>query len=78
MCLYLRVSACVLLVLGMYTTSAQAHFSVEMSDTHNSRYGRDEIKVGPCGRADGARGENVYTYSPGETISVSWIESLNA
>ena len=70
----LGISACLLIVLGMCTTSAHAHFAVDMSDTHASRYGPGEIKAGPCGRPDGARGENVHEYSPGETISVSWIE----
>jgi len=72
--LRLGISALLLIMLGMYPASASAHFSVDMSDTHVSRYGPGEIKNAPCGRPDGTRSDNVYTYSPGETINVSWIE----
>lgn len=70
----LRASACLLVALGMCAVGAHAHFSVDMSDTHVSRYGPGEIKSAPCGRPDGARGGNVYTYSPGEKVNVSWVE----
>ena len=69
-----RVSACLLVVLGLCASSVPAHFSVDMADTHRSRYGPGEIKSAPCGRPDGERGSEVYTYSPGETIKVSWVE----
>ena len=70
----LLVSACLLVVLGLCAGGAHAHFSVDMSDTHTSRYGPGEIKSAPCGRPDGERGANVHTYAPGETIKVSWVE----
>ena len=70
----LRVSACLLVVLGLCAGGAHAHFSVDMSDTHKSRHGPGEIKSAPCGRPDSARGDHVHTYAPGETIKLSWIE----
>ena len=70
----LRVAACLLVLLGVCAGSAYAHFSVDLSDTHKSRHGPGEIKSAPCGRPDGAAGEHIYTYSPGQTINVSWVE----
>lgn len=70
----LRATACLLVLLGMCAGSVHAHFSVDLSDTHKSRYGPGEIKSAPCGRPDGAAGEHIYTYSPGQTINVSWVE----
>jgi MYXO-CTERM domain-containing protein len=55
---------------------ASAHISLEEGGTHKSRYGDGEIKGGPCGRLNGARGPNVYTYAPGQKITVSVIESI--
>lgn len=72
--MHLRACACLLVLLGMCTGSTQAHFAVDMSDTHVSRYGPGEIKSAPCGRPDGERGEHVHTYAPGETIELSWVE----
>ena len=69
-----RASACLLLLLGLGAGPAHAHFAVDFADTHQSRYGPGEIKSAPCGRPDGERGEHVYTYAPGETITVSWVE----
>jgi hypothetical protein len=56
--------------------AASAHISLEAAGTHLSRYGEDEIKDGPCGRTNGKRGTNVYTYKPGETITISVLENL--
>ena len=55
---------------------ASAHISLEQGGTHVSRYGDGEIKDAPCGRANGQRGTNVYTYRPGETIKVSIVEFI--
>jgi hypothetical protein len=55
---------------------ASAHLSLESAGTHKSRYGDDEIKHGPCGRVDGKRGTNVYTYKPGETITIKALENI--
>jgi hypothetical protein len=55
---------------------AWSHISLEKGGTHLSRYGDGEIKAGPCGRKDGARGTNIYTYEPGQTITVSVVEFI--
>jgi hypothetical protein len=55
---------------------AAAHISLEQGGTHRSRYGEGELKAGPCGKAGGIRGTNVYTYAPGQKISVSAVEFI--
>jgi hypothetical protein len=56
---------------------ALAHISLEEAGTHKSRYGDAELKSGPCGKAGGvARGTNIYTYAPGQKITVSLIETI--
>lgn len=66
-----------LAVILLAASAAWAHTSLEQAGTHLSRYGDAEIKVGPCGRANGTRGTNVYTYAPGETITVSAKEYIS-
>jgi hypothetical protein len=56
--------------------AAAAHISLEEGGTHRSRYGDGELKAGPCGKAGGTRGPNVYTYAPGQKITVSVVESI--
>jgi hypothetical protein len=34
-------------------------------------------KVGPCGRLNGARSTNVATFRPGETITITWRETID-
>jgi hypothetical protein len=55
---------------------AAAHISLEKGGTHLSRYGDTaaDIKAGPCGRTAGTRGSHIYSYKPGETITVSIVE----
>jgi len=72
--MHLRISACLLGVLGLWAGNADAHFAVDLSDTHVSRNGPGEIKSAPCGRPEGTRGEHVHTYAPGQTINLSWVE----
>jgi len=55
---------------------ASAHISLEQAGTHKSRYGDGELKDGPCGRKGGTRGTNVYTYAPGQKITVSVLETI--
>lgn len=55
---------------------AAAHISLEQGGTHLSRYGEIELKDLPCGRAGGTRGTHVYTYEPGQTITVSVVETV--
>lgn len=60
----------------VWASIARAHISLEQGGTHKSRYGdgAQMQKTGPCGVADGKRGENVYTYEPGQTITVKLVE----
>jgi hypothetical protein len=55
---------------------ALAHISLELAGTHKSRYGDGELKSGPCGRAGGTKGTNVYTYAPGQKITVALLETI--
>lgn len=59
-----------------FAATASAHISLEQGGTHKSRYGDANLKVAPCGMADGTRGENVYTYEAGETIEVKILETI--
>jgi hypothetical protein len=64
------------LTAALWSPSVLAHISLDQGGTHLSRYGDSELKDGPCGRADGTRSTNVYTYKPGETISVTIAEFI--
>ncbi|HWE28360.1 MAG TPA: SCE4755 family polysaccharide monooxygenase-like protein [Polyangia bacterium] len=56
---------------------AFAHISLEQGGTHLSRYGDSYLKDLPCGKAGGTRGTNIYTYAPGATITVSFVETIS-
>jgi len=56
---------------------ALAHMDIDGAGSHLSRYGKREIKRGPCGRLDGLRGTNIYTYEPGETITIKLDEFIS-
>jgi hypothetical protein len=71
-----RVVVLALLAVGSFTPVAKAHLSLEQGGTHQSRYGDGEIKAGPCGREGGTRGEHVYTYEPGSTITIKAKEFI--
>ncbi len=60
----------------LVSNAALAHFDMDKAGTLKSRYGRKEIKKGPCGRKDGVRGANVFTFQPGETINVAIDEFI--
>ena len=68
--------ASVVAVGSLLAGSAAAHISLDQGGTHKSRYGDGPIKDGPCGMAGGTRGTNVYTYAPGETVSVAIVEFI--
>jgi hypothetical protein len=65
-----------LLASVFWASTANAHISVEQGGTHMSRYGdaSANLKGAPCGVAGGARGTHIYTYEPGQTITVKWVE----
>ena len=67
-------------------TSAHAHISLEQGGTHLSRYGDGAsgnpsatvvLKNPPCGKTGGTRGTHIYTYEPGQTITVSIVEYIS-
>lgn len=62
------------LCLTQAPAPAQAHISLERGGTHKSRYGEANQKEGVCGRVNGKRGTNIYTYEPGQTITVKVAE----
>jgi len=72
----LRMSVVVAPAMLAIARPAAAHISLEAGGTHQSRYGDGELKAGPCGKAGGTKGTNVYTYAPGQKITVSVIESI--
>jgi len=61
-----------------FSSNASAHISLDQASTHKSRYGdgQEDIKDAPCGHAGGTRGTNVYTYAPGQTITVEIAEYI--
>jgi MYXO-CTERM domain-containing protein len=56
--------------------AASAHISIDEGGSHKSRYPHTEQKNGPCGRLNGTRSTNVYTYEPGQTITVKFKELI--
>jgi hypothetical protein len=66
------LKATIVTLIGLSTSQfASAHIDLDSAGTHKSRYGRSEIKKGPCGRTDGAKGTNIYNYEPGQTIKIA-------
>jgi hypothetical protein len=72
----LRLSNLVLPLALCVGSSAFAHFDLDKAGTLKSRYGRKEIKKGPCGRLNGERSANVFTFEPGATITVAIDEFI--
>jgi MYXO-CTERM domain-containing protein len=55
--------------------AAMAHIEIT---SHTTRYGVATQKSPPCGMLGGSGpGANVYTYAPGETITLSWHEFID-
>lgn len=54
---------------------ASAHISLEQGGTHLSRYGA-YLKAAPCGVSGGTRGTHIYTYAPGQKITVKFKETV--
>ena len=71
----LFAGACALFAVQAPST-ASAHISLEKAGTHKSRYGDSFIKEGVCGKKIEARGTNIYTYEPGETITIKVMETV--
>ena len=51
---------------------AQAHIAMSSPRPRSAAQ-----KAGPCGPAGSVRGTNVTTYQPGETITVTWTETVD-
>jgi hypothetical protein len=65
------------LLATLMVTQAHAHISLERGvPPLNSRSGDQALKEAPCGTAGSTRGTNIYTYAPGETITVSLLEYI--
>jgi hypothetical protein len=70
-----KLTIAISLLFGLvFVPAAHAHISLEQGGTQKSRYGDAAIKQGPCGMTGGTRGTNIYTYEPGETITVKLVE----
>ena len=74
-----RITASAALLAALFiAASASAHISIDQGGTHKSRYGDGtDLKHSPCGVAGGTRSTNVYTYAPGETITLSIVETIS-
>ena len=70
---YLRPGLLAFFIM-LLPTVAEAHIGL-MSPT--SRYGPNILKTGPCGAAGGSRSNNVFTFAPGQTITVIWDEYID-
>jgi len=66
----LLVLACVLPTLA--PAAAHAHIAMSSPAPRHT-----EQKAGPCGIANDMRGDTITTYKPGETITVTWMETIN-
>jgi hypothetical protein len=63
--------------VGLFASSeALAHFELVEPGLLSRGYGKLAIKDGPCGVTDGARGDNVYTFEAGSTVSLVWDEYI--
>ena len=51
---------------------AQAHIAMSSPRPRSAAQ-----KAGPCGAAGSARSANITTYQPGETITVTWTETVD-
>jgi hypothetical protein len=59
-------------VLAALSLPASAHIQLS---SPSKRY--TDQKVGPCGRANGARTNNVTELAPGSTLTVTWNETID-
>lgn len=65
------------LLATLVVTPAHAHISLERGvPPTSSRLGDQALKEAPCGTAGSTRGTNIYTYAPGQTITLSLLEYI--
>ena len=72
-CSYSTLGVFVLALCSICASAATAHIALT---SHEPRHGSQLIKSGPCGVAGSSRGDAVYTYSAGETITLEWDEYI--
>ena len=79
--LYASASVTFSMVVAIGIPAATAHIDLERAGTHISRYEQGargaDTKAAPCGNPDGTATGAIYTYAPGETISVSVTEYVS-
>jgi len=67
-----------LIVLLLSCASVHAHIDLQRAGTHVAKYEQGargaDTKIGACGNPDGVATGAVYTYRPGETITVALAE----
>lgn len=71
-----RITAVIALLL--LSISVHAHIDLQRAGTHVAKYEQGargaDTKIGACGNPDGVATGAVYTYRPGETITVALAE----
>lgn len=71
----LRLAPALLLALAALAPArAGAHIEIV---THETRFGPNYQKVGPCGLDQPGPGATVYSYAPGETVVIGWNEFID-
>lgn len=60
------------LVAFFFAVPASAHIQLESPTARTS-----DQKTGPCGAAGSTRGDNVTTFEAGETITITWEETVD-
>lgn len=68
------------LIIAFFAPMANAHIDLQRAGTHVAMYEQGQLgadtKKGVCGNPDGVPTGAVFTYKPGETISVSLAEYI--
>src|SRR5262245_41957822 len=65
-----------LLILGLATTAAMAGPDYAHIALNSPPPRVTDLKEGPCGKAGSVRGSNITVFEPGETITVTWQETV--
>ncbi|HVU03660.1 MAG TPA: SCE4755 family polysaccharide monooxygenase-like protein [Polyangiaceae bacterium] len=68
------LSAALLVATFLASPPASAHLALTYPP---SRYGKDVLKAGPCGKTGGTRSANVTVLRPGAVLTVEWDEYVN-
>ena len=75
-----RTIALLALVMAFFAPLANAHIDLQRAGTHVAMYEQGQLgsdtKKGVCGNPDGVPTGAVFTYKPGETITVTMAEYI--